>query len=267
MPSCIAGTATFVVTNTGATTTAPYPYEIRDNTNTIVATGTISLASGGSTTITFTGVPGQTYTLIIYNPAGTEVARSTANCLTATFTPSATSTAGVPATSTAAVFIVDPAITKLADVNLALPGEVVTFTLTATNRGTAAATNVVVDDQIPNQYFTVLSASTTKGTYTITGNNVQFVIGTLNPGEVVVMRIVTRVRADAPVPVDAINVANLTDGLRNVRTASATVRITRGSLPATGEHPESRLPLIILLTGGAVLAIATMTLVRRRRKA
>jgi uncharacterized repeat protein (TIGR01451 family) len=163
--------------------------------------------------------------------------------------------------------VVDPAITKLADISLALPGEIVNFTLTATNRGTASAVNVVVDDQLPNEYFTVISASTTKGTFTITGNNVQFIIGTLAPNEVVTMKIVTRVRADAPIPVDAINVATLTDSTGSRRTSSATVRLTRGSLPATGEHPDSTVPLVPIVVGGAILVIAAATVVRRRRSA
>jgi uncharacterized repeat protein (TIGR01451 family) len=175
-------------------------------------------------------------------------------------------TTTISPTATPSVIVIDPAITKLGDPSLALPGETVVFRLTATNNGTAAATNVVVDDQLPNDFFTPISATTTKGTFTITGNEVKFFIGTLNPGETVIMTITTRVKDTAPTPASAVNVVTLTSDNGIIRTGTATVRITRGSLPATGEKPETQLPLIPLVIGGGLLIVAAGAFVMRRRK-
>jgi uncharacterized repeat protein (TIGR01451 family) len=148
-----------------------------------------------------------------------------------------------------------------------LPGELVTFVMTATNRGTAPALNVVVTDQIPSDYFTPLSATASKGTFTIAGNDVTFFIGTLNPAEVVTLTILTRVRADAPVPANAINVGILTHSTGSSRTASAPVRISRGSLPATGERPETGFPILPLTIAMVSVVIVVAVVARRRRVA
>ncbi len=55
--SCTAndGTANFTITNNGAAMPAPYPYVIVDATGAVVASGSIDLAGGKTTTVTFTG--------------------------------------------------------------------------------------------------------------------------------------------------------------------------------------------------------------------
>jgi uncharacterized repeat protein (TIGR01451 family) len=247
--SCAAaGAVSFTVTNSGGAMGSPYSYEIRDASNVTVATGTILLGAGASQTINYTGSVGQTYTLRVLN--GEQLITSaTATCIAATGTPG--------------VIIVDPAISKYGDPTLALPGEIVTFTLTATNRGNAPAQNVMVEDQIPSPYLIPISASTTKGTYTITGNDVLFSIGTLNPGETVTMKIVTRVSPNAPVPATVTNTGILTYTGGTRRTASTSIRLTSGSLPATGEHPDNRFPIELL--GAAVLVGGAAFLFVRRR--
>ncbi len=248
-----AGAVTFTVTNNGAAMTAPYTYEIRNSSNTLVASGTIQLGAGASQTITYAGTAGQTYTLRILN-GDVVVVTATATCIAATGTPS--------------VVVIDPVIVKRVDPSLALPGEIVTFTLTATNHGNAAAQNVVVEDQIPSPYFIPISASTTKGSYTITGNDVTFYIGTLNAGETATMTIVTRVSSNAPTPSDPINTAILTYTGGARRTSTATIHITRGTLPATGEHPENRLPFLtvvaLAIAGGAILVLRRYRPIRRQ---
>lgn len=134
------------------------------------------------------------------------------------------------------VNVADPVLVKLVDPALALPGETVTFTLTASNRGAEPATNVTVNDQIPNDNFTLLSASSSKGVSTVTGPDVVFNIGTLNPGEVVTMTIRAQIRADIQPSSEVINtgVLRYSEGGTKTVTASATVYIMKGVLPVTG---------------------------------
>jgi len=252
------------------------------NTATDTATFTATFTPSGTVTSTVTPVSTATDT-----PTATG---TTVNTATATFTASSTSAVSATSTNTATatasgtiatatntlapgntptsqVIVIDPAIVKLADLTLALPGENVTFTLTATNRGNAPATNVTVADQIPSDIFVVLSASTTKGSYSINGNDVLFTIGTLNPGEIVTMTIRTRVRGDVRPPVDAVNVAVLrySEGGPRTVTSSATVRITSGSLPATGFPPPEPPYGWILVGLGASLLIIVAWFVNKRR--
>jgi uncharacterized repeat protein (TIGR01451 family) len=60
----------------------------------------------------------------------------------------------------------DLVITKRGEPTEALPGEEVTFTLEVTNRGQAAAVDVVVTDDI-SPYLEILEVTTTQGTVTI----------------------------------------------------------------------------------------------------
>jgi uncharacterized repeat protein (TIGR01451 family)/LPXTG-motif cell wall-anchored protein len=160
--------------------------------------------------------------------------------------------------------VIDPAITKLGDPSLALPGETVTFTMTATN--------VVVQDQIPSAVFQVVSATTQQGTYQINGNTVLFFIGTLNPNQVVVMTIVTRVSEDVVPPVDVNNTVLLTynEGPDRLISASANIRIVREiKLPATGVRSaetgaNNALPLI---AGALIAGIVIAAVIWRRRTA
>jgi uncharacterized repeat protein (TIGR01451 family) len=155
--------------------------------------------------------------------------------------------------------VADPAITKLGSPELALPGETVTFTIVVTNNGTAAATNLVVTDPLPDP-LSPESATTTQGSFSISGSTVIFAVGTVNPGQVITLTVITRVRADVKPPLDVTNTAHL--GAYN-KSASATIRITSGALPATGESPDGGPThsgligmLVALGIGGVVLAIA-----------
>lgn len=107
---------------------------------------------------------------------------------------------------------VDPAITKSGDPTVASPGEIVTFTLQVTNRGTADAHDVVMTDVIP-EYLIIRSVTTTKGTVqSIVNNTVVVDIGTIagSNSEVVVITIVTEVKAGTPPRTVVENQASLT---------------------------------------------------------
>ncbi len=133
--------------------------------------------------------------------------------------------------------IADPVIVKLSSLQLARPGENVLFTITNTNRGSLPATGIVVTDTVPNE-LEVVSASTSQGAFRINGSTLSFNVGTVNPAQVVTLTISTRVRPDVQPPVDVINTAFLDYKEGPRRSASATLHILRGILPATGEHPD-----------------------------
>lgn len=148
------------------------------------------------------------------------------------------------------IVIADPFIAKVANPPFALPGQNVTFTVTVTNPSAVPATNVVVNDPIPNE-LEVLSASATGGSTSVSGQTVTLTIPTLNPGATVTLTIQTRVRANVATPFNITNIASLNNG----KTASASV-ISVGRLPATGETPLWRGWILALsIIGLAGLAV------------
>ncbi len=99
---------------------------------------------------------------------------------------------------------VDPVVTKSGDPHEAQIGDIVTFTLEVTNQGVANATGVQVIDSI-FPFLDILSVETTKGTVTILESTVFVNIGTLAPGEVVIITILTRVNDQATPPTEVVN--------------------------------------------------------------
>ena len=79
--------------------------------------------------------------------------------------------------------LADLAITKTDSIDPADPGQVVDYTVTATNNGPADATNVTVDDTVPAG-LTVTGATTASGSCTVTGNHVVCTRGTFANGAV-----------------------------------------------------------------------------------
>jgi len=114
----------------------------------------------------------------------------------------------------------------------ALPGQQVTFTLTATNYGPSVSTNVSVIDTLPNG-ATIVSTGSTQGTITRSGSTLIWTIGTLNVGS----------GAGMSVTVNPLGLGSLTDSA-NVNTgtpdpnpdddfASATVNVAPLTVPLT----------------------------------
>jgi len=220
-----------------------------------------SLASSANCTVSVnvTGASGGSFTNISGVVSSNETGAG--NTATALLT--------VKAPDAPALGVADPVIVKRIDPALALPGENVNYTITVTNTGNAPAVAVIVTDPVPNP-LTVVSATASRGTFTITGQNVVFNVGSVNPGDVITLTVTARVRPDAPTPLDVINVATLTwpGGTRtsSATSGSATLRITRGQLPRTGEHPEqegSSSAPILLLGFGVVLTVAASRKLRR----
>ncbi|MBL8162683.1 MAG: DUF11 domain-containing protein [Anaerolineae bacterium] len=153
----------------------------------------------------------------------------------------------VPPSVGGGIAIADPFLTKIANPPFALPGELVTWTITVTNPSSVPATNVVVTDNMPPE-VEILSVDPASASFS--GQNVSLTIPTLNPGASVTLTIRTRVRANASVPFIITNVASLNNG----KSASATVSSVR-RLPSTGETPYWRDPLLTLLAAGFGLAL------------
>ncbi len=165
----------------------------------------------------------------------------------------------------------DPRVDKSADPSSGFPGDSVTFSIRVRNNSSIPATNVEVNDSIPGA-FEITGASTSQGTVEVNGQHIHAVIGTIEPGGEVTIRVSTRIRADAtPGQVD--NVAILStdtpgDDPSN-NTSSVTVTILGPPAP-----PPVKLPP----TGGAtpwpwalaLLALAALLgglLLRTRRRA
>jgi uncharacterized repeat protein (TIGR01451 family) len=181
-----------------------------------------------------------------------------------TATPTLTPTATLPPLG-------DPRVDKSADPSSGFPGDSVNFTIRVRNTSSIPATDVEVNDSIPGA-FEITGASTSQGTVEVSGQHVHAVIGTIEPGGEVVIRVSTRIRADAtPGQVDNVAILSTTtpgdDPANN--TSSATVTILGPPAP-----PPARLPP----TGGTMpwlwapllLALAALLgglLLRARRRA
>jgi|GEM_PF-6091107 len=194
-----------------------------------------------TTTLTSTLTPTITLTSATSSPTTTNAGTPTTT-LTSTLTPTITlmSATSSPTTTNATAptpaLVADPGLTKTGNTQIGVPGDPITFTLTVTNNGTASALNVSVLDPLPNPLIFV-SASASQGTFNASGNTVTFAVGTVNPGQLVTLTIVARISPQATPPNNLINVATLHDQHGNQRMASASLHITAGNLPSTGEHP------------------------------
>jgi uncharacterized repeat protein (TIGR01451 family) len=205
-----------------------------------------------------TSPPQSTRELMGVTPTPTFTVTSTP---TSTATPVPTATAPAPtATPTTGdsdrsdVTKVDPVIVKHGEPSDALPGEAVDFSLQVSNQGTDAAVDVVITDEVPEQ-FEILSVETTQGVMTIRGQTVTVEVGVVGPGFVVDIVIHTRVREDVDPPVQVENLAILTAANSGERTASDTITILDVSLPVTGFSDESVLTLVIAAAGVALLVL------------
>jgi uncharacterized repeat protein (TIGR01451 family) len=93
----------------------------------------------------------------------------------------------------------DPAVTKAVSPSEARIGDIVDFTITVTNRGGETADDVVVTDNLPN-FLDVIESNTSKGTITTNGRTVITTIGSVAPGEIVIIHIRAQVNAQALPP-------------------------------------------------------------------
>ncbi len=110
------------------------------------------------------------------------------------------------------VQIADPLVTKAASIDQALPGDVVTFTLTVQQSGqsTSTASNVQVVDLLPPE-LEMLSVEVTAGFTAIAGRVVTWTIPLLLPTDIRLMTVRSRVNPDVgPLPLTIRNQGTLT---------------------------------------------------------
>ncbi|MBB2987761.1 DUF7507 domain-containing protein [Terracoccus luteus] len=86
----------------------------------------------------------------------------------------------------------DVSLTKTVSTATPAPGTTVTYTLTARNNGLSDAVDAVVTDTLPTA-FQALTATTTAGSCTVTGNGISCAVGTLAPGATATVQVTARV--------------------------------------------------------------------------
>ncbi|OEK00001.1 hypothetical protein BFP97_00005, partial [Roseivirga sp. 4D4] len=139
-----------------------------------------------------------------------------------------TDTADNTASTSVTLQQADIALTKVVSNATANVGENVTFTVTATNNGGDAATNLQVLDQLPSGY-TFVSSTSTQGTFT-SGTGI-WAIGTLPKDGVVTLEVVATVLANGVFDNTAsVNSLDQVDGVSGNDTATATVDAPRADL-------------------------------------
>ncbi|PJF41034.1 MAG: DUF11 domain-containing protein [Chloroflexi bacterium] len=162
------------------------------------------------------------------------------------------------------ILLINPFISKQADPPFALPGEDVTFAFTVSNPNPFDVTNIIATDNVPAS-LQVLNASAPSGNVTVNGQTVTFTQASLASGASVTITVNTRVSDDIEPPFILINeVCGNYEGAAEV-CATATVTSV-SALPATGETPFWRTPLLIVLviTAGIIL-VSTATFIARHR--
>lgn len=171
----------------------------------------------------------------------------------------------------------DPFVIKTVNPSQGRIGDILDFTITVGNRGSVVARDVVVTDNIPS-YLDILGVTTTRGTPSIEGQMVSVAIGSVAPGELVVIHIQTRINALAQpgVGYNTATVVSREDSNPNNNTSTITFIIIVDSpppaptplvvppeLPRTGAPNEGNgsLPLLLVL---GVLMVAVGLAIRRR---
>lgn len=158
-------------------------------------------------------------------------------------------------------------------------GDELDFTIVVGNRGSRAAEDVVMTDSLP-AYLDILSVTAGRGDVSVDGNDVTVGIGRVEPGEIIVIRIRTRISARAPAPSIGFNTALITttspsDDPVNNRSTVVFVIVVPGltplpvppTLPRTGAPPAeggSSLPPLVLI--GLGLAVLGFVIRRRARE-
>jgi LPXTG-site transpeptidase (sortase) family protein len=212
--------------------------DLLDSGGTVTAT-TLTAADGS---YSFTGLSAGTYTVRETDPA--TFVSTTPNDVAVVLGDGTLATVDFGDQSTTGALIADPAVSKYGDPATAQVGSIVTFLITVSNTGNTSATNVVVVDTKP-AFLDILSVSISPGPgfpVVISGNTITIDFGTLAPGDVYTVEVVTRVNGLGTPPGGANNVALTTTSptdrpANNAASAFVAVSTPVGSLPGTGFAP------------------------------
>jgi len=161
-------------------------------------------------------------------------------------------------TSTPEPWTTDVEIVKQASTTAVLPGGTFAYTLVARNIGSKPAFDVIVSDQVPQQ-FEVIDLASTKGDIRVQGQTVTAYPRTLEVGEAAEYRITVRVRANAKpgqIPNTGRITTTTTGDTPDNNTSTVTVEIqpvaVPPQLPRTAEVAE--VPVIASLATVSPLA-------------
>ena len=178
-----------------------------------------------------------TVPVVVRVPPGSD-ATSLTNVARVTSTVSDPDPANNTASATSTVVRqADVALTKSAAPASPVPGTDVTYTLVATNNGASRAADVTVTDTLPTA-LTVRSATSDRGTCTITGSQVACTAGGLDPGQSATVTVVATVPSNAGTA-PLTNDARVTSGTpdptpgNNAATATITPSAPRADLSVT----------------------------------
>jgi uncharacterized repeat protein (TIGR01451 family) len=142
--------------------------------------------------------------------------------------------AGFPGSAAAPPGDANLAITKTDSPDPVVQGNNVTYTITVTNNGPLAATNVVVTDNLPApQDSDFVSAATTAGTCDRTGNTVTCNLGTLAANTSAIVTIVVKAKKSGTLSNTAV-VASPEDNTPANNSATATTTVNK---PGQGPKP------------------------------
>lgn len=171
-------------------------------------------------------------------------------------------------------------ITKTVDKTVATGGDTVTYTITAHNPKNIPLTQVVIYDVFDDRFDNVQLVSTTHGSGSFVERTLTVSGFTLQPDEratiIVSAQITTDFRAGEIIPNAAIlespdasvHVSNLVlvgDDVTGNDGDSATVLLFPSELPSTGETPNWReYVLLVLALGSLLIALGTKIILRRR---
>jgi uncharacterized repeat protein (TIGR01451 family) len=145
---------------------------------------------------------------------------------------------------------------KVVQPPFAMPGDTVTWIIRVHNPCSTPVTNFIVTDDIPAG---LIIKSTDPAGATINGQKVTFTVGSIGAGQTIELKVITTVDKNIKLPFSITNLAVGSTG----QTAEATL-VSVSSLPATGEEPWWRLPLLVV-GGAALLGAALYGFTRLRR--
>jgi len=128
--------------------------------------------------------------------------------------------------------------TKEVDKSVAMPGEVLTYTLTLQNTGTADATEVTVVDPIPGQTVYLPGSATGGASYDEATNRI-FWSGPVPSGEQVALSFAVRIMRPLPDGTVIENAATIDDGARRPFTRTAATLITAPDLTPSEKRVSS----------------------------
>jgi uncharacterized repeat protein (TIGR01451 family) len=147
------------------------------------------------------------------------------------------------ATATPEPWLTEVVLTKQVNDNQVLPGDVVQYTLLASNTGSHTAFDVVVTDQVDAQ-LEVIDLRSGKGDIVLNNRVVTAYIDTLEPGERVEVVITVRVRAAATGRIPNIGtITTSTEGDGQDNNTSLVEITVRESAPRLSVAPPPSLPI------------------------